>query len=115
MALNDTILNIGNAAMQTAMTHAALHTAEPNASGSNQSSAGRQAITWVTAANGDMVATVDLNFTGATASGAITHVGFWSASSAGTFYGWIALTGDQTANAAGEYTLTGVTITGTAS
>jgi hypothetical protein len=115
MALNDTILNIGNAAMQTAMTHMAIHTAQPNASGSNESAAARQAITWVTAANGDLVATVDLAFTGGAASGAATHVGFWSASSAGTFYGWLPLTGDQTFNAAGEYTVTGVTITGTAS
>lgn len=114
MALNDTILNIGNAAMQTAMTHAQIHTAQPNASGSNEASSARQAITWVTAANGDMVATVDLNFTGGASSGAATHVGFWSASTSGTFYGWLPLTGDQTFNAAGEYTLTGITITGTA-
>ena len=114
MALNDTILNIGAAAMQAAMTHLAIHTAQPNASGSNESSAGRQAITWVTAANGDMVATVDLPFTGGAAGGAATHAGFWSASSAGTFYGWYALTGDQTFNAAGEYTVTGISIPGTA-
>lgn len=114
MALNDTILNIGNAAKQTAITHAAIHTAQPDAAGSNQSSAGRQAITWVTAANGDMVATADLAFTGGAANGAATHVGFWSASTSGTFYGWLPLTGDQTFNAAGEYTLTGITITGTA-
>jgi len=114
MPLNDTILNIGNAAMQTAMTHMSLHTATPNTSGSNESTAARQAITWVTAANGDIVATVDLAFTGGTASGACTHVGFWSASSAGTFYGYLPLTGDQTFNAAGEYTVTGITITGTA-
>jgi hypothetical protein len=112
--LNDTILNIGAAAMQAAMTHMAIHTAQPNASGSNESAAARQAITWVTAANGDMVATVDLAFTGGAASGAATHVGFWSASSAGTFYGWLPLTGDQTFNAAGEYTVTGVSIPGTA-
>ena len=115
MALNDTILNIGNAASQTAMTHAQIHTAQPNASGSNEASSSRQAITWVTAANGDMVITQDLVFTGGAGSGAATHIGFWSASSSGTFYGWLALTGDQTFNAAGEYTVTGVTITGTAS
>jgi hypothetical protein len=115
MALNDTILNIGNAASQTSMTHAQIHTAQPNASGSNEASSSRQAITWVTAANGDMVITADLVFTGGASSGAATHIGFWSASSAGTFYGWLALTGDQTFNAAGEYTVTGVTITGTAS
>lgn len=114
MALNDTILNIGAAAMQAAMTHAQIHTAQPNASGSNEATSARQPITWVTAANGDMVATVDLNFTGGAASGPATHLGFWSALTTGTFYGWVPLTGDQTFNAAGEYTLTGISIPGTA-
>jgi hypothetical protein len=115
MALNDTILNIGAAAMQVAMTHLQIHTAEPNASGSNEATSTRLSITWVTAANGDMVATVDLPFTGGAGSGAATHAGFWSAVSAGTFYGWQVLTGDQTFNAAGEYTVTGISIPGTAS
>lgn len=114
MPLNDTILNIGNSAMQAAMTHMSLHTATPDATGSNQTTAARQPITWVTAANGDLVATVDLAFTGGAASGPAVAVGFWSASSAGTFYGYLPLTGDQTFNAAGEYTVTQVTVTGTA-
>lgn len=120
MALNDTLLNIGNAAMQAAATHLSIHTAQPNTSGSNPALSARQAITWVTAANGDMIATVDLAFTGGAASGPATHVGFWSAAgtgsppTGGTFYGWQALTGDQTFNAAGEYTVTAITITGTA-
>lgn len=113
--LNDTLLNVGNAAMQAAATHAGLFTAEPNATGTtNVAASARQAITWVTAANGDMIVTADAAFTGGAASGACTHVGLWSASTAGTFYGYFALTGDQTFNAAGEYTLTGITITGTA-
>ncbi len=115
MPLNDTILNIGNASMQTSITHAAIHTAQPDAAGSNPSAAARQAITWVTAANGDLVVTADLVYTGGAGSGAATHVGFWSAVTSGTFYGWLPLTGDQTFNAAGEYTVTGITITGTAS
>lgn len=115
MPLNDTILNIGATAMQNAMTHAAIHTAQPDGSGSNQSAAARKQITWETAANGDMVATADLAFTGGAANGAATHVGFWSQLAAGgTFYGWLPLTGDQTFNAAGEYTLTGISIPGTA-
>ena len=115
MPLNDTILNIGNAAAQTAMTHAQIHTAQPDATGSNEATSARQAITWVTAANGDLVITADLVFTGGAASGPATHIGFWSALTVGTFYGWLPLTGDQTFNAAGEYTVTGSTITGTAS
>jgi len=116
VGLNDTILNIGNAAMQAVATHAGLFTAEPNATGTtNVAASGRQAITWVTAANGDLVVTVDMAFTGGGASGACTHVGLWSASTSGTFYGYFALTGDQTFNAAGEYTVTAITITGTAS
>lgn len=114
MPLNDTLLNIGAAAMQAAATHAAIHTAQPDAAGSNQSAAARQAITWETAANGDMILLVDENFTGGAANGPATHVGLWSASSGGTFYGYFPLTGDQTFNAAGEYTLTGITVTGTA-
>ncbi len=110
MALNDTLLNIGNAAMQAAATHASIHSAADT-----ESAAARQPITWVTAANGDMVITADLVFTGGAASGAATRVGFYSALTAGTYYGEQALTGDQTFNAAGEYTVTGVTVTGTAS
>ena len=110
--LNDTLLTIGAAAMQAAATHASLHTAEPNGSGSNASSASRQAISWETAAAGDMILTTDENFTGGSASGACTHVGLWSASTSGTFYGYFALDGDQTFNASGEYTLTAMTISG---
>lgn len=113
--LNDTILNIGATAMQGAATHASIHTATPDGTGSNESTAARQAITWVTASGGDMVATADLAFTGGTASGDALYVGLWSASTAGTFYGYFPLTGDQAFNAAGEYTLTGITVTGTAS
>jgi hypothetical protein len=114
--LNDTLLNIGAAAMQAAATHAGLFTAEPNATGTtNTTTAARQPITWITAANGDMVVTADAAFTGGAASGACTWVGLWSAVTSGTFYGGFALTGDQAFNAAGEYTLTGITVTGTAS
>ena len=114
MPINDTLLNIGNAAMQAVATHGAIHTAQPDAGGSNPSAAARQALTWVTAANGDLVVTVDALFTGGASSGAATHLGLWSASTAGTFYGWFPLTGDQTFNAAGEYNLTGITVVGTA-
>lgn len=115
MPLNDTILNVGNASAQASMTHAQIHTAQPSVAGSNEAASARLPITWVTAANGDLIVTADLLFTGGAASGPATHIGFWSALTAGTFYGWLPLTGDQAFNAAGEYTCTGITITGTAS
>lgn len=111
MALNDTLLNIGANAMAAAATHLSLHTAVPNATGSNESSAARVAAAWPGAATGDLTIT-NKAFTGGAASGACTHVGFWSAASAGTFYGYVALTGDQTFNAAGEYTITSLTVNG---
>lgn len=117
VGLNDTALNVGNAAIQAVATHAGLFTAEPNAAGTtNVATSARQAITWVTAANGDLVVTADAAFTGGAASGPCTHVGLWSQlATGGTFYGYFALTGDQTFNAAGEYTVTGITVAGTAS
>lgn len=114
MPLNDALLNIGVNAMQAAATHIAIHTAAPDITGSNQSTAARVACTWPTAATGDFGALTNKAFTGGAASGPATHLGFWSASTAGTFYGWLPLTGDQTFNAAGAYTVTSVTIPGTA-
>ncbi len=112
--LNDTILNIGVTAMQGAITHLSIHTALPNAAGSNESTAARVAAGWGAAANGDFATLTNKAFTGGAASGPATYVGFWSASTAGTFYGYQQLTGDQTFNAAGQYTITSLAITGTA-
>jgi hypothetical protein len=113
MALNDALLNIGANAMAAAATHLAIHTAQPDATGSNQSTAARVAASWPAAATGDLTIT-NKAFTGGAASGPATHVGFWSAATGGTFYGWAALTGDQTFNAAGEYTITSLTVNGSA-
>lgn len=112
--LNDTILNIGVTAMQGAISHLSIHTALPNASGSNESTAARVAAGWGAAANGDFATLTNKAFTGGAASGPATYVGFWSAASGGTFYGYQQLTGDQTFNAAGQYTITSLAITGTA-
>ena len=55
---------------------------------------------------------VPYTFTGAAGAGA-TNALFFSASAAGTFYGFKALTGDQAFNAAGQYQIDSLTITGT--
>lgn len=77
----------------------------------DQTSAARVQLT-STVAGGVITATgVPYAFTGTPSDGA-THTLFFSAPTGGTFYGYDALTGDQAFNAAGEYNLTGLTITG---
>ena len=112
MPLNNALLDVGANAMAAVATHLALHTANPEPSGANTASSARVAAGWTLASgNGDLT-TTNKAFTGGAANGACTYVGFWSASSGGTFYGSVALTGDQTFNSAGEYTITSLTVNG---
>src|SRR5687768_15550520 len=77
----------------------------------DQTSAARTLLT-STVSGGVITATgVPYAFTGTPGDGA-THALFFSAASGGTFYGYDALTGDTTFNAAGAYNLTALTITG---
>lgn len=109
MPLNDAALNVGANSLKSAITHLSLHTALPDATGSNQSAAARKVAGWGTVATGDF-STTNIAFTGGAANGPVTHVGYWSAITAGTFYGYEAITGDATFNSAGEYTLTSASI-----
>jgi hypothetical protein len=119
MPLNDACLNIGGEAMRVAITHLSLHTAIPDATGSNHSTAARQAAGWGSTATGGDFSTTNRAFTGGTPGGNCTHVGFWSSAgtgspaTGGTFYGYQALTGDTTFNSAGEYTITSLIVQGT--
>ena len=112
--LNTALLTVAVTAMQGAAKYMSLHSAAPDGSGSNETAAARKLITWDTASQ-DMAFTDDLAFTGGAASGDCKYAGLWSASTGGTFYGYQALTGDQAFNAAGEYTVTAGTWTGSAS
>ncbi len=87
-----------------------LHTADPGATGTSPSAAARVAAGWTSASNGQITSS-NKSFTGGAASGACTHLGYWSASTGGTFGGSRALTGDQTFNASGQYTVTSVSET----
>lgn len=78
----------------------------------DQTSAARVQLT-STVAGGVITATgVPYDFTGTPGDGA-THALYFSASSAGTFYGFDTISGDNTFNASGEYSITSLTITGT--
>ena len=107
MALNNNGLNAQVGGLTSVVTHVSLHTAEPDASGSSEVTGGtytREAITWGSASAGTATSSADVVFDVPTST-TITHLGYWSASSAGTFYGSRALDTSQTFSSAGTYTL----------
>lgn len=92
-----------------------LHTADPGTGGTSEVTGGspayaRKAITWSAAASGSKASSNQPVFD-VPASTTITHVGYYSAATAGTFYGSRALDASQTYATQGTYTLTSVTET----
>lgn len=114
MTLADATLTIGATAMRDAITHFQLHSAAPGATGATAAVGTRVANTGAVDGDGDITWST-INFAGLTANQAVTHVTAWSASTGGTYRGQWALSGDLSANAAGDYTVTSITETGTAS
>lgn len=112
MALNDTALNLMADALAAAAPYLSLHSADPGPTGTNETTAGRGTAEWGAASGGDIAITAAEAFTGGASNGAVTHVGLWSATTVGTFYGSFPVTGDQSFNSAGEYTLDTYTIAG---
>lgn len=110
----DATLTIGATAMSNSITHFQLHSANPGAAGTTSPVGTRVASTGSVDGDGDITWS-NIAFTGLTANQTVTHVSYWSASTGGTFRGASALTGDTSANAAGEYTVPSITETGTAS
>lgn len=114
MAFDDATLKVGADAIAARITHVSLHTTGTVTSSANESSAARQAVSWSVDSDGDLTAG-PINFTGGTASGPVVRVGYWTASSSGTYCGGVLLTGDSAFNAAGAYTVSSITETGTSS
>ena len=112
MSLNDASIVLAANAVDVAITHMSIHTTGAVSSSANESTAARVAVNGSVDADGDITWTT-VAFTGGAASGPAIRVGYWSASSSGTYYGGSLLTGDQTFNAAGAYTVTSVVETGT--
>jgi hypothetical protein len=106
--LNDAALVVGANAIAAAYPWLSLHTAGAVSLSTSESSAARVAAGWSVDGDGDMTVT-NKAFTGGTANGPVVRVGYWSASSGGTYGGGALLTGDQTFNSAGEYTVTSIT------
>lgn len=111
MSLSSKGKNTGADAIRTTYGYISLHSAAPNDSGSNETTAARIAAAWTTAASGEIHLAAALNFTGGASNGAVTHFGAWSAPTGGDFGGSYAVTGDASFNTAGEYTLDTASIT----
>jgi hypothetical protein len=92
----------------TVVDKLSLHTGDPGGSGTANEVSGsgyaRQAATFNAASSAIRALNADVEFAGPANEDA-TYVGFWEAGSPDVFKGAVALTGDQTFNAAGEYTV----------
>lgn len=109
MGLNTAGLNVAATAVAGVVGFLSLHTADPGAGGSNEVAGGtpayaRKAVTWNTAAAGG-VDNSNTSVFDVPAATTVTHVGFWSAATGGTFYGSQAVT-NETFGAQGTYTVT---------
>jgi len=114
MGLNTTALNAMLDNLGTLITYASLHTDVVGSGSGGEVTGGspayaRKAITWNAASGGnlDNNANPVFDVPGGTT---IRRVGFWSASSGGTYYGDSDIT-DETYGAQGTYTLTDADIT----
>lgn len=107
--LNNTAKNAMLDHLGTLIAFASLHTADPGAGGANEVAGGspayaRKAITWNAAASGNLDNNANPVFD-VPAGTTITHVGFWSLVSGGTFYGSGDIT-DEVYGGQGTYTIT---------
>lgn len=88
-------------------TYVSLHTDDPSTNGANEVTGGtyaRKSAGWGSPSNGAVTNAGDIVFN-VPASTTIKFIGYWSASSGGTFYGSRALDTNQTFATAGTYTI----------
>lgn len=112
--LNDAALTTGATAIKNEITHLQLHSSNVGGAWGTGAVGSRVASSGAVDADGDITWST-IAFTGLTANQAVGGVSYWTASTGGSNRGGSALTGDATANSAGEYTVTSVTETSTAS
>ena len=112
--LNDAALVLAANAVDGAITHMQLHSGARGSAGTTNAIGSRVAVNGSVDGDGDVTWT-NISFTGLPANSPVAEVSYWSAATGGTYYGGAALTGDTTANASGEYTVTSVAENSTAS
>jgi hypothetical protein len=115
--LNAAAKNAAVDGLASPIVYVSLHTADPG-SGSSASAGeatggspayARKGVTYGSAASGVKVTAAAVTFD--VPAGTYTHVGFYSASTGGTFYGSAALSASETFAAQGQYVLSSVTFT----
>jgi len=107
--------NLALDGLATGVTFVSLHTADPGTGGTDEVSGGsytRKAVSWAAAASGSVSSNANIVFD-VPGSTTINHLGYWSASTAGTFYGSRALDTAQTYATAGTYTIASGNLTET--
>lgn len=92
-----------------AALYASLHTADPGATGTAEVTGGspaysRESISWAAASGGALTTNAQIVFD-VPGSTTITHLGYWSAVTSGTFYGSRALSAPETYAGQGTYTI----------
>ncbi len=95
------------------VTFVSLHTDDPSTGGTDEVSGGayaRESVLWDAAASASISTSASIVFD-VPGSTTITHLGYWSASTSGTFYGSRALDTSQTFATAGTYTIAAGNIT----
>ena len=105
--LNNAGLNAQVSGLTAVAGYASLHTADPGSTGTSEVSGGsytREAISWAAASAGTAASDAEIVFD-VPGSTTITHLGYWSALSGGTFYGSRALNAEQTYATEGTYTI----------
>jgi hypothetical protein len=118
MAFSDAAMTVGANALRAALGGMQLHTGNPGAGGAaNKSSAPMQVPSWtVVSGDGDFGLAAGVAFTGCTPNGPITYCSLWSnTSGSGIWYGNFVLSGDLTADSAGDYTVEALAINGSSS
>ena len=114
MALTEAARNAMLDHLATVAVFASLHTADPGTTGANEVTGGtpayaRKAITWNSASAGALDNNANPVFD-VPAGTTVTHAGFWSAATNGTFYGSIDVA-DEAFTGQGQYTLSDADIT----
>ena len=100
-------LNAQVSGLTAVAVYASLHTADPSTGGTSEVTGGsyaRESISWGAASAGTAASDAPIVFD-VPGSTTITHLGYWSALTGGTFYGSRALDTEQTYATDGTYTI----------